>query len=578
MNLNLIPQPQKLNITDESLFALPDWSRIYLAAPESDSRLRFHAENLLGPVCLTDSTSCYSLCSEHKPALNAGCSGRTDSYALDLDSHGFCITADTAAGLFYGIQTLKQLLSHQQLPSLSIEDWADIPMRADYLDLRNIFPPFKRILYFIKELSCYKINTLVIEYEDKLPFQTMNFMRHTTDCFTEEEFSLLLSTAREYFIEIIPLQQSFGHLEYALKYPEYIHLREMPEPPGEMCPLRPGSLELSKILLSDTASLHPDSRYLHIGCDEVWSLGTSEECRKSGKTRERIFIEFVNHIISHVCALGKTPIIWHDMFAHATQEEIALLDKRVLVAIWLYSGSDMPFHAKGLMSKLEQEGISYIGGSSVRCWDNQPEQNYPNIDNRLLNLDLWGGLAEEMPVKGLIHTNWASSFSFGRPYGLFETSRYPLIYAADISWNHTAVRSNFLYRFLYLYHGLDTSILEPKGYRNRDYYLLMHSQYQNVSKNYETAYLIHLMIALETSFPVQHTIFRYELYPDSEVEYSCLKERSLVALQKIDAVEKQLAAFIPDVLNESMGRLFLESRLYLYRMAKERLLTILEPV
>ena len=580
MRLNLIPAPQRLQIIDEDVFSISDFGKIFLSEPKEDIRLKLHAENVFGPIFHENrqQKKFYCLYSEGMDSNESRYreTEKKDSYILTVKKAGFYLAAVSASGLFYGLQTLKQLLEHRELPPLEIEDWADVPLRSDYLDLRTIFPPFERILYFIRELSYYKINTLVIEYEDKIPFQTMNFMRHPTDCFTEEELARLLAVAKENFIEIIPLQQSFGHLEYALKYPQYIHLRETPGTPGEMCPLRSGSVKLAKALLSDTSSLHPESRYLHLGCDEVWSLGTSTECVESGKTRELLFIEFVNQLIDHVCSFGKIPIIWHDMFAHATEEELERLDKRVLVAVWLYNDSDMPVKAKKIAAKLEKAGISYLGCSSVRCWDNKPEQNYPEIDNRLLNLDLWCQLAEELPVKGLIHTNWGSSFSFGRPYGLFETSRYPLFYAAELSWNMGTDREDFLYRFLFLYHGMNISALIQRGYRNRDYYRLMHSQSKMVLKNRETADLIRLMIDLEFSFPVMHTMFRCDLYPESEVELACLKERSVTALKRLEKVEKELMQFIPSVLSESMSELFLESRFYLYRMAKKRLIAILE--
>lgn len=578
MRLNLVPNPQKIWMKSEGYFQKDKIQKVILRIPEEETRLPDHVRRLFENVCVETGSKEYLLYSEGTDITQA-CEGlhedHYDHYGLSLSAAGFLVSSVSAAGLYYGLQTLRQLFDHENLPFLEIEDWADTQIRSDYLDLRNIFPSFERILYFIREMSHYKINTLVIEYEDKIPFRTLKFLRHLEYGFSEEEFSRLLSTAREHFIEIIPLQQSFGHLEYVLKEPQYRYLRETPETPGEMCPLRPGALELSKTLLSEMAGMHPESRYLHMGCDEVWSLGASEECKQCGKTRERIFIEFVNQLIDHVCRLGKRPVVWHDMFEHAEQEELELLDKRVTVAIWLYNGSNMPYIAERFIDKLEQAGISYWGCSSVRCWDRCPEQNYPVIDNRLLNLDLWGKLAAKKKLKGLIHTNWASTFSFGYPYGLFESSRYPLFYAADMSWNVKGERRDFLYRFLFLYHGMETERLERMGYRNRDYYLLMQSEYGKAVKNYETAYYIYLMLELESSFPVRLTMFRCELQPDSEVEYACLKERSSKALKNLEKVQDKLKEFIPQILSEPMAEIFLESRFYLYQLEKKRLMEIL---
>ena len=149
-------------------------------------------------------------------------------------------------------------------PAVEITDWPELALRSDYLDMRGIYPKFENLLRYVEEMAAYKLNTLVIEYEDKLP-RARKDLCHPTDALTPEQHRRLLEVARENFIDIIPLQQSFGHLEYVLKLPEYQHLREIPEAPGEMCPLREGAYELAASLLEETARLHPDSRYLHLG-------------------------------------------------------------------------------------------------------------------------------------------------------------------------------------------------------------------------------------------------------------------------------------------------------------------------
>ena len=141
---------------------------------------------------------------------------------------------------------------------MEINDWPELAMRSDYLDMRGLFPKFENLLKYVEEMARYKLNTLVIEYEDKLPRSRKEFC-HPLDALTPEQHALLLKTAHDHFIDVIPLQQSFGHLEYALKLPEYQHLRELPEAPGEMCPLREGSFELAASLIEETARLHPDS-------------------------------------------------------------------------------------------------------------------------------------------------------------------------------------------------------------------------------------------------------------------------------------------------------------------------------
>ena len=201
-----------------------------------------------------------------------------------IEEGAFSLYAASAAGLFYGIKTIESLLRNYAgaLPCVEIADWAEIGLRADYLDLRTVYPSHELLLAYIAELAEYKINTLVIEYEDKLPFRQLQFLNHPELTMSVAELEALLQVAHENFIEVIPKQQSFGHLEYILKHPQYIALRETPQSIGELCPLREGSFEMMAEIIAEVIARHPNSRYMHIGCDEVWSLGACDVCPRFG--------------------------------------------------------------------------------------------------------------------------------------------------------------------------------------------------------------------------------------------------------------------------------------------------------
>lgn len=98
-------------------------------------------------------------------------------------------------------------------------------------------------------------------------------------------------------IELIPLQQTIGHLEYMLKLPRYHHLREMrefPETPlpysfgptgfkhynhiDEICASSDEACSVVETLLDEVMAAHPASRYVHLGCDEAWNLLSCPDC------------------------------------------------------------------------------------------------------------------------------------------------------------------------------------------------------------------------------------------------------------------------------------------------------------
>lgn len=560
MSLNLVPQPKKVTLQEEKGVTAGETDAV-LFMPQEDMRLIKAAKPLFRSLIARKSEAGLFCISSHTQAAQK-CSApeQAEGYRLCVDADGLEITARTAAGLFYGIATLAQLCEEPYIPSVIIEDWPDLAMRSDYLDLRGIYPKYENLLAYIAEMGRYKLNTLVVEWEDKLPFQKMKKCRHPKACFTPEQFKDFIETAYDNFIDIIPLQQSFGHLEYALKLPEYMPLRETPLRPGELCPLREGAFELAAELIGDTAALHPHSKYLHLGCDEVWSLGESQECRDSGLTREQISIAFINRLAAETCRRGKIPMVWHDMIGNAPEEEIQRLDKRMVVAVWIYS-ADLVYRAEPLLKKLEKAGLCYVVCSAVRCYDARPGQNYPLTEKRMQNIDAWSAAAKRHGVKAMIHTNWFSTYSMGNPYGLFETSRYITFYAAEQNWNMQADKITYFKRFMAAYHGVRAQELSDGNDRRFDYYEVVPRYLEQVRKNCGTAELIALMRRYENACAPAYLAFRARLFPGNEVEYAGLCERAVRGFENLREIEKELQALLPRLLSSEMGQLYLFSRM-----------------
>ena len=185
-------------------------------------------------------------------------------------------------------------------------------------------------------MAKFKVNTILVEYEDKFPFNKYYNLRHKEYALTDEQMDLVKETARKNFIEVIPLQQTFGHLEYVLKREEYKQYRECYEGIGEICPSKPMSFEIITDLLSEMIEKHLDARYIHIGCDEVNNLCKCEECKRKYESNEKkTFIADVNKLIDYVVNKGKIPIIWHDMLLNCSDENLDILDKRAVVMIGL---------------------------------------------------------------------------------------------------------------------------------------------------------------------------------------------------------------------------------------------------
>ena len=552
MRLPIIPAPKEAICNGERIDARALFGSFVLSSPEEDPRLGFHLKRIgisyASAVMEAGLWEFHSAGYDASPVIVDG----NDSYYLKISKDGIAAFASTGRGLYYAITTLSKLVecySLESLPVVEIRDFSDAAIRCDYLDLRSIHPPFDHILSNIEVISQVKLNGVVIEYEDKLPIGEPFNARNEHFSITDEMLQALKDRCWQYFIEIIPLQQSFGHLEYILKDERYSYLRETEAAVGEMCPLRSGSFEVSKALVDAMARRHPESRFLHIGCDEVWSLGQSEECREDGRSRNAIFIEYVNRIIEEVCRCGKIPLFWHDMLEDASVEELSLLDKRAIVCIWIYNGNNLVKRVRDFAWKLDAIGIRYWACPSVRAWDEDDRQDYPVLKERLRNIDYWSQCVSQLHIEGVINTNWAACFALAKPYGVYESSFFTIHYAAERCWNTAADSESFFSRYLLFFHGYDGGdALWKDGWRNEDFYQILASLDGSLERNGRIAHLVALLRQFELPtrryFPLTVVLYRSEFFGSSD-EIGSLRN-------KLEAVKSILAEVKP-LLEEELS-------------------------
>lgn len=567
--MNLIPEPQEIIYAASGVFRLPDMG--LLSMPTPDNRLNRAAASILSHVMETASSG---------PLFTLRCGGDLscqfkealinlpDAYSLHVAQNGLCVASPTAAGLFYGIQTLRQLVENTDgaVPCMAINDWAAVPMRCDHFDLRTVHPTFPHLLSYIEEMSRYKVNALLIEYEDKFPFRSLRELRHPHSL-TEGQIRLLLDTAHNHFIQIIPLQQSYGHLEYVLKHPACLSLRELPDSVAELCPQKPGSYELVCRLIRDMAEGHPDSVYLHLGGDEVWSIGSCRACRETGLSKSMLYIRFINRLAAFTLGLGKKPIIWHDMLKDATDDELKQLDKRITVAVWIYSGRRMEERSASLTARFQAMGLMVLGAPSVRCWDECAAQNYPVAEKRLENMEAWINTTKKNSLKGLIFTNWSASLALGNPYGLFETTRYLTFLACERSWKPGSCQTTYPARFFFLHHGIREKAFLQEELTLTDYYKIPELYRPLCSRNEITARLLEVMRQYEepakSGLPLQDLLFRGELFPENEEIITFLKEKFRENYEMFDKVKPLMQELFEELLPPHLTDLYLTSRFYL---------------
>lgn len=213
---------------------------------------------------------------------------------------------------------------------------APLALRAFHLDLKWQHYRFDRCLALLDDLADWGYNAVVLEYENMFPYRCCRQAVHR-DAWRDREVGRFLEQARARKIQVIPLIQCFGHLEFVLRLARYRHLAEDPKHPSELCPCKDGAADLVHAMIDEIVHTHPDADYIHIGGDEVWSLGTCPTCKRNVRRlgKSRIYIDFVRPFVEQVVRAGKRPILWADMLLNHP-EALDELPRDAVLCDWEY--------------------------------------------------------------------------------------------------------------------------------------------------------------------------------------------------------------------------------------------------
>jgi hypothetical protein len=265
-----------------------------------------------------------------------------EEYSLHVTAEGIAIAGRSRRALFWGVQTLCRALEYcrrekmKALPGLLVRDWPTQEVRGLHLDMKYLFPRPAAIEEWLRQLASWKINTVLFEYEDKFPYERHRFLRHE-DAMTPAQLRRVLDTARCHHIQVIPLIQTLGHLEYCLKHEELAHLREMPDILFQINPLNPEARRFVLEMIDEVMAYHPDAKYFNIGGDETWFLGANPQSHEALKRKGEIglYLDYMIPVLEHVIKAGKRPVLWDDILReHA--DKCARIPRETVLGYWDY--------------------------------------------------------------------------------------------------------------------------------------------------------------------------------------------------------------------------------------------------
>jgi len=286
------------------------------------------------------------------------------------------------------------------------------------LDLKYVMPNKEYLLDWAKRLPGYGIDTLLIEYEDKFPYESYPFLR-SGEAFTPDELQAFLETCRRAGLRVMPLVQSLSHLEFALAHEELAYLREAPDIPTQLCPSKPESVAFLKDLMGDVLAWHEPDEFFHIGGDETWFLGACPKCREwiDRVGPIRMWVEHQNKVLEFIRSAGKRPIVWDDIFWKDFEAIRSVgLPRDTVLHAWNYNitslggpnedASDLEFGgAGGVLRQIEIYADAGYESIAAPCY------NYgnliPRITPSLKNTRVWAQKVKQAHMLGMINTSWA---------------------------------------------------------------------------------------------------------------------------------------------------------------------------
>uniref|UniRef100_A0A8D2I1Z1 Hexosaminidase D n=1 Tax=Urocitellus parryii TaxID=9999 RepID=A0A8D2I1Z1_UROPR len=314
-----------------------------------------------------------------------------------------------------GLQTQGPIVGAHTLSEMSGP--TPFKMRFVHLDLKGA-PP--RVSYFSEIFPLFHAlgaNGLLIEYEDMFPYEGRLRLLRATHAYSPSEVTEILRLARLSELEVVPLVQTFGHMEFVLKHAAFAHLREVAPFPNTLNPHEAESLALVGAMIDQVLELHRGARWLHVGCDEVYYLGEGEASRRwlqqEQNSQAKLCLSHMRAVASHVLARhpGITPLVWDDMLRDIPQDQLTASGVPQLVepVLWDY-GADLDIHSKVLlMEKYRECGFPRLWAASAFKGATGASQALPHIEHHLRNHAQWLQVAGSGPadmLQGIILTGW----------------------------------------------------------------------------------------------------------------------------------------------------------------------------
>jgi len=277
---------------------------------------------------------------------------------------------------------------------------------------RDRVPTLKTTRDLIDRLASWKINQFQLYTEHTFAYLNHPEVWAKASPFTGEEILELDAYCRDRHIELVPNQNSFGHMHRWFEHARYAPLAEAPDGfdfpwgdhsdgPFSLCPIDPGSLTLVTGLFDELLP-HFTSKTFNVGCDETFDLGQGRsraECDRVGTGR--VYVDYLRKVYQAVTERDHIMQFWGDIIVQYP-ELIPELPRDAIALDWGYE-ANYPFDEHG--AQFARAGLTFYVCPGTSSWNSIGGRT----DNALGNLRSAAENGLKHGASGYLNTDWGDN-------------------------------------------------------------------------------------------------------------------------------------------------------------------------
>lgn len=346
----------------------------------------------------------------------------SEGYIVHVAPSKILVVANAPAGVFYGVQTLKQLIRSNRdgnaLPCVTIVDWPSLRYRGWMDDIsRGPIPTVPYLKDVIQKMAEVKQNFFTLYTEHVFRLKSHPEIA-PADGLTSEEVAELTAFAQQHHIEFIGNAQSFGHMEHMLQSPFYNKIKENPSV------VTPAVEETYRFLKDEYDEIVPSykSDLFHINCDEVYGLGTGPGKQLVDSIgMPAVYAYHINRINDLIKPYKKRILMWGDIAAD-NPEIIGQLPKDLVIISWGYHPAES---FESAILPFKKTGFDFMVAPGVSCWN----EVWPNMSTAVVNISNYVRDGARLGTMGVMNTAWDDDGE-----NFFSYNWHGLLWGAECSW------------------------------------------------------------------------------------------------------------------------------------------------